>query len=91
MKTNSIDKEKIISTINEINELTALTKSSLNNMDNLIKDNINTNKGIWDGESASIYLKEWEKISEEIPELVEIFEKQAKNLLVTINEINLTD
>ena len=84
---NSINKDKILSNLVEINQLTEQTKTSLNNMDSLIKENKNTNKGIWDGESAEEYLKEWNKLAEEIPSIIEIFEQQATNLNTLLTEI----
>ena len=79
-KINKIEFQTIESKLNNLNTTIDRCTSSLQKMDSLVRENINSGKGIWDGESASQYKNDWENISEEIPKIIELITTQASNL-----------
>ena len=85
---DSIDLEKLKEKINNIDYLQEQTISSLNDMNNIINDYVNSGRGIWDGEDASEYKEEWNKKIEELPSSVEnIFQEQKEILKKTISSL----
>ena len=88
---DSIDIEKIKEKINNIDHLQEQAVSSLNDMNNIINDYVNSGRGIWDGEDASEYKEDWNKKMEELPSSVEnIFQEQKEILEKTISSIEKT-
>ena len=85
---DSIDLEKLKEKINNIDYLQEQAISSLNDMNNIINDYVNSGRGIWDGEDASEYKEEWNKKMEELPLSVEnIFQEQKEILKKTISSL----
>ena len=85
---DSIDLEKLKEKINNIDYLQEQAISSLNDMNNIINDYVNSGRGIWDGEDASEYKEEWNKKIEELPSSVEnIFQEQKEILKKTISSL----
>ena len=77
---NRIEYVELKNKIAQINDLTNKVEENFNKIDELIIDNINSGRGIWDGEDANKYLDEWKKIKEEIPNSINIFRIQADNI-----------
>lgn len=77
---NIVDFEKMNNKVNELKQLAERVDKNLWNMDNLISDTVGQNIGVWDGESAQDFLKEWKKISSEFPSYVDDFKKQIHNI-----------
>ena len=66
MKSDKINFNDLENSIKKIEELSDSIRMSLQGADNIIKDNIATNIGIWDGASATAYKNQWESLSEKI-------------------------
>ena len=77
---NTVYEQDIKKKIEEINLLTTKVKTAFENMDQVIEENIHTGKGIWDGEASQNFKEEWKKLKEQIPSVLDAFEKQNKNL-----------
>ncbi len=85
---DSIDLEKLKEKTNNIDHLQEQAISSLNEMNNIINDLVNTGRGIWDGEDASEYKEEWNKKMEGLPSSVQnIFLEQKEILKKTISSL----
>ena len=80
MKSDKINFNDLENSIKKIEELSDSIRMSLQGADNIIKDNIATNIGIWDGASATAYTNQWESLSEKIPSYITTFEEQAISL-----------
>ena len=88
---DSIDIEKIKEKINNIDHLQEQAVSSLNDMNNIINDYVNSGRGIWDSEDAFEYKEEWNTKMEELPLLTKnIFQEQKEILEKTISSIEKT-
>ena len=77
---NKIEYDELELKIKQINELSNKVENILNKMNNLIEENVNSGKGIWDGPDASEYKNEWNVMEENIPNIVSIYRKQAENI-----------
>ena len=77
---NKIDFEKLTQKVQELEMITEKLKTSLSNFDQLMEDNIQSGKGIWDGESAILWKEEWKQLIAEMPEVIDTFQKQSKNI-----------
>ena len=62
MKSDKINFNDLENSIKKIEELSDSIRMSLQGADNIIKDNIATNIGIWDGASATAYKNQWESL-----------------------------
>ena len=80
MKNDKINFNDLETSIKKIEELSDEVRLALQGADNIIKDNIATNIGIWDGASATAYKNQWETISANIPSYIKTFEEQALTL-----------
>ncbi len=66
--------------VQRIEDLTVKVKTSLETIDKVIEENINSGVGIRDSASAEHYKERWQKEREEFPKIIEIFTHQSKNL-----------
>ena len=78
---DSIDIEKIKEKINDIDHLQEQAISSLNDMNNIINDIVNSGKGIWDGEDALEFKEEWNSKMETLPSSVQCVFQEQKEIL----------
>ena len=78
---DSIDIEKIKEKINDIDHLQEQAISSLNDMNNIINDFVNSGKGIWDGEDALEFKEEWNSKMETLPSSVQCVFQEQKEIL----------
>ncbi len=74
-----------------LKELTAKISKNLNNVNVLVRDNINTGAGVWDSEMASLYRERWEALMEEFPEIIKTFEQQETNLAQFMSNMKKTE
>ena len=90
---DSIDLEKLKEKTNDIDHLQENTISSLNEMNYIINDFVNTGKGIWDGEDAFAYKEEWNKKIEKLPSFIQnMFQEQKeiiKKVISSLEKANL--
>ena len=77
---NKIEKEELENKIGQIKKLSIEVKNSFIKFDDLIDQNVNSGKGIWDGEDAKVYKEEWENQKENIPNIINIYNNQAENI-----------
>ena len=89
MEKHSINQEELNKKINEIEILLEEAKTSLSNMDDLINQTINSNKGIWDGEEAKYFKEDYQKLSSEAPTILNAIEKQKNNIKILLDKTNL--
>ena len=87
----SIDLSEVTKSLNNIKILTEKISNNLGCIDNLIMDNINNGKGILDGNSGEQFIKRWESLKEEIPQTIELLNKQETNLELFINSMKRED
>lgn len=87
----NIDLIELEQTLQNIENLTLKVENNLRAIDNAVKDNINSNQGIWDSNAAEDYKKRWETLAEEYPKVLKTFEIQKKNLEKYINSLKKVD
>ncbi len=75
----------------KIKTLTENVQVSLNIMNDVICENINSGVGIWDSPSAKTYRDRWTNLSEDFPKIIEIFTTQEKNLETFINNMKIAN
>ncbi len=78
---DSINIEKIKEKTNSIDHLQEQAISSLNDMNNIINDLVNSGKGIWDGEDALEFKEEWNSKMETLPSSVQSIFQEQKEIL----------
>ena len=78
---DSINIEKIKEKTNSIDYLQEQAISSLNDMNNIINDLVNSGKGIWDGEDALEFKEEWNSKMETLPSSVQSIFQEQKEIL----------
>lgn len=88
MEKNIIKQEELKKKIYEIDLLMQDAKTSLLNMADLLDQTIDSKKGIWDGEEAKQFKEEYQKISSEIPTILETFTKQSNNIKELLEKDN---
>ena len=66
-------------------------KTNLTGCNNLVKEDINTGKGIWDGASASQFATKFDELSNEIPTLLQTVFTQADLLEAALKKIAEVD
>ena len=86
MEKNMINKEDLKRKINEIDLLMQKARTSLINMDRLIEETIDSKKGIWDGDEAHSFKKEYHNLSCEVPTVLDAFQKQTSNIKTLIEK-----
>ena len=77
---NKIEYEELQIKVKQINDLTNKVEKCFEKMNNLINENVNSGKGIWDGPDANEYKMEWQKLEENIPNIVNIYKMQAEKI-----------
>ena len=78
---DSINIEKIKEKTNSIDHLQEQAISSLNDMNNIINDLVNSGKSIWDGEDALEFKEEWNSKMETLPSSVQSIFQEQKEIL----------
>ncbi len=77
---NIVESEEVKNKLNELKQLTDRVEKNLINMNSLITETVGQNVGVWDGESANQFRSDWNKIENEIPSYLKIFQKQVINI-----------
>ena len=67
--------------------LTEKMTKNLNNMNILIRENINSGVGVWDSNMAEMYRTKWENLAQNFPDVVNTLQKQEANLEEFINNM----
>ena len=80
---NKIEYIELEKKVNQIEELANSVEETFKKIDDLINDNVNSGKGIWDGIDAESFKNEWFNLKENDPAITNIFRIQANN----INEV----
>lgn len=66
-------------------------KTNLESCNNLVKEDINTGKGIWDGSSAASFATKFDELSNEINTLCSYVLAQSENLKTAVKKIGAVD
>lgn len=66
-------------------------KTNLTGCNNLVKEDVNTGKGIWDGASASQFATKFDALSDQIPTLLQSVFTQADLLEAALKKIAEAD
>ena len=74
-----------------LKQLTEKVDKNLSNVNNLLKENINTGAGVWDSEEAAQYRERWETFMEEFPDIIKTFQQQETNLEQFISNMKKTE
>ena len=74
-----------------LKELTDKINKNLNDVNNLIKEHINTGSGIWDSEMAKLYRERWDALMENMPDIIKTFQQQETNLSTFIENMKKTE
>ena len=91
MEKNSIKEEELKKKIHEMEILIEEAKTSLSNMDDLIDQSINSNRGIWDGEEAKYFKEDYQRLSSEVPSILNSAEKQKNNIKIILDKTNIEE
>jgi len=86
---NKIEYDELSKKITDINNLINKVENSFKNIDNIINDNVNSGKGIWDGEDAYNFKNDWSNLKENVPIIIDIYKKQAENIENVIKQTTI--
>ncbi len=79
MAMNQLQYSEIETKLTRIQELTTEIEKAVNEMDALVKENVN-NESVWKGTSSSAFITKWEEFSATFPNFVSAFRKQGVNV-----------
>ena len=74
-----------------LKELTVKINKNLNDVNILVKDNINTGSGVWDSDMAKLYRERWDALMEDVPDIIKTFQQQSTNLSNFIENMKKTE
>lgn len=78
-------------TVSNIESLKTRLNQTLNEIDNLIKSNVN-NDNVWNSDSSTDFMAGWTKYAEEsFPAYLNSFEVQIKNITMALNTYSSTE
>ena len=89
--SNTLNYVEAQASLEKLKKLAETVRSSLNGMNALIQDNVNSGAGIWDGTSAAAFTMKWNDISNEIPTYCMYLENQINNLSTFIKKTAASD
>ena len=89
--TNSIELEEAKKTVELLKESANTASNSLNKIDEIIEEKVNSGIGIWDGLTAAEFKNEWREVSRDIPDYINDFYKTINNLSLVIEKMNVVD
>ncbi len=87
----NINFEELDKSLQNLKDLTEKMSKNLVNVNNIIKDTMNSGAGVWDSRTAELYRIRWEALMEEFPEIIQVFNKQSLNLEQFINNMKKVD
>ena len=76
----NVELNSLETSLNNIKTMTEKLTHSINNINRLIIENVNSGVGVWDSESAEYFRTRWDNLMEEVPTVIEIFKSQESNL-----------
>ena len=91
MAGNILNYTEIEQKLSTLNDLASRMEQALNGINGLIYENVNSNKGIFDGNAASEFMKKWQEFETEIPSFIKNFKSQAKNVKVALENTKNAD
>ena len=87
----NIEFNELETTLTNIRILTEKLTRSVNNVNILIQENVNSGIGVWDAESAAGFRKRWDTLMEEVPLVLETFKSQETNLEQVVQNMKTTE
>ncbi len=75
-----INLDELEKAVLNLEELTEKVNYTLNHANKVVEENINSGRGVWDGQMAEFYKRRWETLQKEFPSILETFSDQEKNL-----------
>lgn len=91
MGNNTLNYSAAQASLNNLKQLAETVRSNLVGMNTLIRDNVNSNVGVWDGQSAAAFTGRWDELSNDIPKFCTYLENQADNLAEFLKQISIAD
>ncbi len=91
MTGNTLNYEEVQHKLNEINATIERVEKALNNINRLIYENVNSNKGIFDGNAASQFMEKWKNLEEQFPDFIQKFKSQATNVKIALDKAKASD
>lgn len=79
-KGNTLNYAEAQASLKKLQQYAETVRTNLTGMNTLIQDNVNSNAGVWDGQSAAAFTAKWEELSNEIPTYCTYLDNQAENL-----------
>ena len=91
MVEENIELSELEKSLLNIKQLTDKMSHILDNVNSLIKDNINTGAGVWDSKTAELYRARWDNLSSDFPTIIQTFTQQEENLNQFITNMKKTE
>lgn len=88
---NEIEYSGLSSKLGEINQLSDQVSASLNGINDLIDQTVNSGAGIWDGESATQFKTGWVELADDFNTFITAFKKQAMNVSSLLSKTSAAD
>ena len=88
---NILNFEEISERLNTIQTACEDTKSSLNAMDNEIKNSVGADGAAWSGNAAEQFRTSWDELAEELPTFITYVNNQAKNIEMMLSKTKVND
>ena len=91
MAGNTLNFSEIEQKLVRIRELGDTVEKALNGISQLINENVNTGKGVFDGTAATQFMEKWQELDRELPGFIQDIKKQAANVEIAIKEARNAD
>ena len=83
----NVELNSLETTLNNIKTMTEKLTHSINSINELIVENINSGVGVWDTSSANYFRTRWDNMMGEVPAVIETFKSQENNLEKVVKNI----
>ncbi len=91
MNGNTLNLSEIEQRLVRIRQLGDTVENALKGISQLINENVNTGKGVFDGTAATQFMEKWQELDKELPGFIQDIKRQATNVEVTIKEAREAD
>ena len=91
MAGNTLNFSEIEQKLVRIRELGDTVEKALNGISQLINENVNTGKGVFDGTVATQFMSKWQELDRQLPGFIQDIKKQAANVEIAIKEARNAD
>ncbi len=88
---NSLQYAEVQTMLTRLESLANQVEKALNGISQLIDSSVNTNAGIFDGRAAAEFMSKWTELDNELPEFIENFKKQSKNVQTILEKTQTAD